>query len=82
MNGRAIPAAEMNTFRLTNVIPERIILLAEVSLYMPSKRTLMSDILPHFLFHYLEIRTTVFIRNICMVGARTRVNPHARCQSP
>jgi len=25
MNGRAIPGAEMNTFRLTNVIPERII---------------------------------------------------------
>ena len=25
MNGRAIAGAEMNTFRLTNVIPERII---------------------------------------------------------
>ena len=25
MNGRVIPRAEMNTFRLTNVIPERII---------------------------------------------------------
>ena len=25
MKGRVIPGAEMNTFRLTNVIPERII---------------------------------------------------------
>jgi len=33
MNGRAIPGAEMNMFRLTNVIPEQIIFLAEVSLY-------------------------------------------------
>jgi len=28
MNGRAIPGAEMNTFRLTNVIPERIIFVS------------------------------------------------------
>lgn len=41
----------------------------------------MSDILPHFLFHYPEIRTTVSIRIVCTMGARTRVDPHARCQS-
>jgi len=28
MNGRVIPGAEMNTFRLTNVIPERIIFVS------------------------------------------------------
>jgi len=28
MNGRAIPGAEMNTFRLTNVITERIIFVS------------------------------------------------------
>ena len=29
MNGRAIPGAEMNTFRLTNVIPERIFFVSQ-----------------------------------------------------
>ena len=30
MNGRAIPGAEMDTFRLTNVILERITFLSRV----------------------------------------------------
>jgi hypothetical protein len=47
--------------------------MARVNVHKPGKRLLISDIFPHFLFHYPEIRTTVYIRNICTVGAENAV---------
>ena len=41
MNGRAIPGAEMNTFRLTNVIPERIIFVSRGITVVCSSETLV-----------------------------------------
>jgi hypothetical protein len=46
--------------------------MSRMNIHKPGKRMLMSDTRPHFVFHYPQIRATVFIRNICTVGARTR----------
>jgi len=59
MNGRAIPGAEMNTFRLTNVFPERIIFVSRGITVLPFSITSTSHdefdplyILYHFIFRF------------------------------
>ena len=64
MNGRAIPGAEMNTFRLTNVIPERII-------FVSRGITVLHYGVHHLQPHFLKMRS---INNSCSVVTNYKFN--------